>query len=95
MHDYGSQYLEKLLYILRKKAILIYSFINTNILYYSGMSIDFIFPILVHLLFIPHELNISDEILDILTPAILLFLSSFYIFQVLLVKVRGFGAKVI
>ena len=92
MHDYGSQYLEKLLYILRKRPS---SYIPLLILIFILFWYEYRFhlPYISTLLFIPHELNISDEILDILTPAILLFLSSFYIFQVLLVKVRGFGAK--
>ena len=86
MHDYGSQYLEKLLYILRKRPSL---YIPLLILIFILFWYEYRFhlPYISSLLFIPHELNISDEILDILTPAILLFLSSFYIFQVLLVKV--------
>lgn len=92
MHDYGSQYLEKLLCILRKRPS---SYIPLLILIFILFWYEYRFhlPYISSLLFIPHELNVSDEILDILTPAILLFLSSFYISQVLLVKVRRFGAK--
>ena len=93
MHDYGSQNLEKLLCILRKRPS---SFIPFLILILTLFWYEYRFhlPYISSLLFIPHELNISNEILDILTPAILLFLSSFYIFQVLLVKVRRFGEKI-
>jgi membrane protein len=94
MHDYGSQYLEKLLRILRKRS---YSFISLLILIFILFWYEYRFHIPYIgsiLLFIPDEKDIRNEILDILTPMILLFVSSFYIFQVLLAKVRVFGKRI-
>lgn len=87
-HDVCPKELEILCRTFKKRPSL-YTPLLVLILVIFWYKIKFQLPYIDVLLFLPDDLDIKNEVLDVLTPALFLFIISFYIFRVRWMEVQS------